>query len=52
MQKTLQGCKKKHIFFANLGILFLGANLGILPMLYDVKRRKEHVMERPEVMKN
>jgi hypothetical protein len=34
----------------NLGIhvLFLGANLGILPILYDVKRRsKEHVIERP-----
>jgi hypothetical protein len=36
------------IFFPNLGILFLGANLGILPILKAVKRPEEHVMERPE----
>jgi hypothetical protein len=40
--------KKIYIFcFANLGILFLGANLSILPILNAVKRPEEHVMERP-----
>jgi hypothetical protein len=53
MKKNASGVSNtpKKKLGANLGILFWGANLGILPMHYDVKRRKEHVMERPGKLK-
>jgi hypothetical protein len=44
----LKKIQKMH--FANLGILFLDANLGILPILKAVKRPEEHVMERPALL--
>jgi hypothetical protein len=46
---SILGAKKRFrgVKFANLGILFWGANLGILPILKAVKRPQEHVMERP-----
>jgi hypothetical protein len=49
-KKLFRGVKypPKNFFFPNLGILFLGAKLGILPILKAVKRPEEHVMERPD----
>jgi hypothetical protein len=40
---SILGAKKRF-----RGILFWGANMGILPILKAVKRPEEHVMERPE----